>query len=129
MAMLEQPFPTLEGHRFVNLITYRKSGDAVPTPVWFAIHKGALYVFTGVNSGKVKRIRNNPHVQLQPCDHSGKPLGPATVARARLLSAEESVRGRVALNAKYGVQKAAYEIMLTFQGRASEIAYLEVVPT
>lgn len=27
------PFPTLEGHKNINLTTFRNSGEAVPTPV------------------------------------------------------------------------------------------------
>ncbi len=67
------PFDALGGERYVRLSTFRKSGAAVPTPVWFARLGENLYVVTGRNTGKVKRIRNNPDVTLAPSDFGGRP--------------------------------------------------------
>ena len=65
-AGLTHPFPMLEGHKNMNLTTFRKSGNEVPTPVWFVILEGKLYVRTEASSGKVKRIRNNGRVEPTP---------------------------------------------------------------
>ena len=46
------PFDMLEGQRYVRLTTFRRSGKAVPTTVWFALVKDRAYVFTGANSGR-----------------------------------------------------------------------------
>ena len=46
--------------------------EAVPTTVWFALVDGKAYVFTGANSGKAKRIHNNPRVTLTPSNFRGK---------------------------------------------------------
>jgi uncharacterized protein len=46
------------GHKFINLETFRKSGVGVRTPVWFAERDGQFFVYTLLNFGKVKRIRN-----------------------------------------------------------------------
>ncbi len=40
---------------FVLLTTYRRDGEAVPTPVWIADDGERLLVTTGAASGKVKR--------------------------------------------------------------------------
>ena len=59
-------FEYLEGHRYARLTTYRKSGEPVPIPVWFAVVRYAddrLYIFTDARSGKAKRIRNDPRVE------------------------------------------------------------------
>ena len=56
----------LEGHKNINLTTFRKSGNEVPTPVWFVVLEGKLYVRTEASSGKVKRIRNNGRVEPAP---------------------------------------------------------------
>jgi PPOX class probable F420-dependent enzyme len=69
------PFDALAGGRYVRLSTFRKSGAAVPTPVWFARLGENLYVVTGRNTGKVKRIRNNPGVAIAPSDFRGRPKG------------------------------------------------------
>ena len=45
--------------KYLNLVTYRKSGTAVSTPLWFIEDRGVLYVRTPAKSGKVKRLRNN----------------------------------------------------------------------
>ncbi len=42
----------MEGQRYMRLITFRRSGEGVPTTVWFARMEGKVYVFTGANSGK-----------------------------------------------------------------------------
>ena len=57
---------------FVSLTTFRKSGVRVSTPVWIAREGETLVVTTPSGSGKVKRLRNNPRVELQPCSRTGK---------------------------------------------------------
>ena len=42
---------------YFNLATFRKNGNAVATPVWFAPHGDTFYVFSAGDAGKVKRIR------------------------------------------------------------------------
>src|SRR5215210_6903940 len=54
----EPSFEALRKRKYVNLTTFRKSGEAVDTTVWFALVDGRVYVQTGRDSGKVKRIRN-----------------------------------------------------------------------
>lgn len=66
------PFAPLRGQRYVSLTTFRRSGEAVATPVWFALYNGRLYVTTPPDSGKMKRIRNNPEVLLVPSDAFGR---------------------------------------------------------
>lgn len=70
-----RPFETLEGHKYMRLTTFRKSGEAVPTTVWFVLFEGGIYVTTDPDSGKMKRIRNNSHVLLAPSTRLGKPRG------------------------------------------------------
>ena len=58
--------------RFISLTTFRKSGKRVSTPVWVAAEDGALVVTTPIGSGKVKRLRHNSTVEMQPCGRRGK---------------------------------------------------------
>ena len=62
----------LAEQRFVLLTTYRRSGEAVSTPVWVAREGDALVVLTPARSGKAKRLRRDPRVQVQPCGRFGK---------------------------------------------------------
>lgn len=57
---------------YVSVTTFRKTGAPVATAVWVARDGDALVVTTSVDSGKVKRIRNNPAVELRACDRMGK---------------------------------------------------------
>jgi len=36
----------LQNQKYISLTTYRKTGAAVRTPVWFAEENGKLYIFT-----------------------------------------------------------------------------------
>jgi len=98
-------FEVLEGHRYVRMITYRKSGAAVPTTVWFALADGGAYVFTALHSGKVKRIRDNPRVILTPSNFMGGPKVESNVeAEARRMEAVEEDFADRAIGEKYGWQ-------------------------
>jgi PPOX class probable F420-dependent enzyme len=83
--------------------TFRKDGTPVPTPVWVARDGDELLVWTQATAGKVKRIRNNPTVELTECDVRGRPRGEAVKGTARILDAEATDRGRSVLKKKYGV--------------------------
>ncbi|MGQ9927213.1 MAG: PPOX class F420-dependent oxidoreductase [Chloroflexaceae bacterium] len=119
-------FSVLHRHQYANLFTFRKSGDAVKTPVWFALRNGKAYVMTTMDSGKVKRIRNNGRVLIGPSDRGGRPLGPTVEARARLLGPEESAVAKEALDEKYGLMKAVFDFFGTLSGM--ERAWIEIEP-
>ena len=93
------------GQKYLNLETYRKNGEAVATPVWFAEDAGVLYIYSLANAGKVKRIRNNPRVRVMPCDVRGKPKGEWVEARARVLDDAGAERAHRLLDKKYGWMK------------------------
>ncbi len=117
----------LESQQYANLFTYRKSGEAVKTPVWFALRNGKAYVMTTANAGKVKRIRNGGRVEIGPADRAGKPLGPTVTASARVLDAAEIAVAKEALDKKYGLFKAVFDFFGTLSGAERE--YLEIAPT
>ena len=50
----------IHGQGYISLATFRKSGVAVYTPIWFAEENNKLYFMTNSKLGKCKRIRNNP---------------------------------------------------------------------
>jgi hypothetical protein len=104
--MADARFASLQGQKYINLETFRKNGQGVRTPVWFAgePEDGApekLYVYSTANSGKAKRIRNNPRVRVAPCDMRGKLLGEWIDARAEIVTGEEAEHGMKLLNKKY----------------------------
>jgi len=85
----------------MSLTSFRKTGVPVSTPVWFAEEDDRLYVMTRSDSGKYKRIHNNPRVRIAPCTIRGKVTGPEFAATARVLPPEEWPPARRALRRKY----------------------------
>ncbi len=118
-------FAALEGAEFMVLTTYRRSGDPMPTTVWFAQADGRLYVTTQIHAGKAKRIRGTPAVTVAPSDRVGNLSGPAAPGQARILGPEEAASAEAALRAKYGEQ---YTAMLTRLPGSSARIFIEVTP-
>ena len=117
----------LQGYRFLNLATFRKNGVPVVTTVLFALANGRIYVWTTKDSGKVKRIRNNPAVQIAPSTRLGRPLGQIADATARMLSATEQVEAQCLTDREFGWLKKVFGLIWRLQGR--EQVYLEITPT
>lgn len=104
--MADTRLATLQEHKYINLETFRKNGQAVRTPVWFAGEPPQglpekLYVYSTADSGKAKRIRNNNRVRVAPCDMRGKLLSEWIEARAEIVEGEEARHGMQLLNNKY----------------------------
>ena len=121
-------FEHLRGHKYCLLVTCKRSGEAVPTPVWFGLGDGKLYVRSEAAVAKVKRIRNDPHVRVAPCTVRGKPLGPPAEGKARVLEqGRDEEAAEAALRANYGLGRKLYE----GAGGALEAktVYLEIAPT
>lgn len=97
----------LTDEKYINLETYRKNGQGVRTPVWF-VESGSddsrkLYVRTSDDTGKYKRIRNNPSVQIAPCDIRGRVKGKWVKGEARIASEEVKLKAFKMLEKKYGI--------------------------
>ena len=65
----------LRDRRYLNVKTYRRNGEGGRTPLWFVEEDGVLYTETLSKTGKVKRLRREPYVQLVPPDRRGEPKG------------------------------------------------------
>lgn len=61
----------LGDEKFVSLTTFRKSGVGVPTTVWVGRDGDSLVVTTPSGSGKVKRVRGDERIELQPSSRRG----------------------------------------------------------
>lgn len=118
-------FAAFTGQKYLNLETFKKSGEGVKTPVWFAAEPSArldsndakLYLYTIGVSGKVKRVRNNPRVKIAPCDMRGRALGEWMEARAEIVTGEEAARGMNLLNKKYFPWKQLLGFFASFRHR------------
>ena len=98
-------FTPLQGEHYINLTTFRKNGEGVATPVWFVDLAGTIYLYTGAQVGKVKRIRHTTRVTLAPCTFRGAITGPTIVGTARLVTDAAEIRQAIkGLQKKYGWQ-------------------------
>ena len=116
-----------ENHKYALLVTFRKDGTAVPTPVWFALLGGHRFVAsTEERTAKVRRTRREPRARVFPCDPRGKPLGPGVEATAGILAAEEERElAEAALDRHYGRVRRIHNKLLIDEG---SMVYLEVTP-
>jgi uncharacterized protein len=97
---------TIAAEKYVSLVSRKKNGDTVATPVWIAALDGDTLGFTtDLTSGKVKRIRNFADVTLQPCNSKGvvKAGSSPVSALAEVLSGADVASVNAAIKAKYGL--------------------------
>jgi PPOX class probable F420-dependent enzyme len=90
------------GRRYIDLESYKKTGEPKVTPVQSLEHDGLLYLRTGPQTWKVKRIRRNPKVRVAPSDRGGKPVGAWVEGEAHVLEGEEQERMLKVFRKEYG---------------------------
>lgn len=100
----------LDDAEYLLLTTTKRDGTPVPTPVWFQGSNGRYVVVTGATSGKVKRIRNNPRVEVAVCDSRGNILPGAAIlaATARVLEGTDADTAADRVKKKYGIKWKAF---------------------
>lgn len=90
--------------KYINLETYRRNGQAVRTTVWFVMDAGTIYIRTDMNSGKVKRIKNNPNIRIIPSGAWGQLNGKWIDGKIKMASSLELEHANQLLEQKYGIQ-------------------------
>lgn len=117
----------LDRHRYISLVTFRRDGRAVATPVWFAVHEGKIYVFSEAKAGKVKRLRASPRLRIAPCDVRGRLKGDWIDGTGRRVEEPDTAKaGYDALGRKYGWQMRVTNLMSRLTGRIHKRALLEL---
>ena len=118
--------------KYLNLETFRKTGVGVRTPVWFAENPASpdgmttFYIYTLPDSGKAKRIRNNPKVRVAPCNMRGDLRGAWIDARARMCTGDEAAKGQSLLIQKYGLAKRIGDFFSRLRGRVQVVLAIEI---
>lgn len=120
--LVAEPLPDAE---YTLLVTFRRDGRGVPTPVWGARDGERLVFSTEDGSPKLRRLRNRPEVRVAPCDARGKPAGPPRAGVARVLAVDEEAAAERALDAKYGRKRRVYERVVP----SGPLVYVEVRPS
>jgi uncharacterized protein len=127
-------FPDLGKEQCIALTTFRKTGQAVTTPVWFAQSLGTIYVETHEDAGKLKRLRRSGRVMLAQCTYSGKVTGAMSKGNARILTEpQECTAASTALAKKYGFMRPLFHLvrnaqrMLQRKAKVDEV-YIAIEP-
>ncbi|OBB57150.1 hypothetical protein A5757_21240 [Mycobacterium sp. 852013-51886_SCH5428379] len=97
---------SLGAEKFLSLTTFKRSGEAVATPLWVIGEAGRLVFWTPAESWKVKRVRRDARVTVVPCSRGGKvaPGVQPVAGRAELVEdAAEVDRTQGLFRKKYGV--------------------------
>ena len=90
--------------KYINLETYRRNGQAVLTTVWFVMDAGTIYIRTDMNSGKIKRIKNNPNIRITPSGARGQLKGKWIEGKIKMAGSLELEHANQLLEQKYGIQ-------------------------
>ena len=102
----------IASEKYVAVTSHRKDGSTKSLPVWIAdLGDGTVGFTTASSSYKVKRIKRNPQVTLQPCDSKGNvTAGSAVVSgTAEAHDGAEFERVKAVVKAKYGLQYTGIE--------------------
>jgi len=102
--------------KHINLETYRKSGEAVKTPVWFVIYNDIIHVITRESTGKVKRLKNNPVVKTVPCSFNGNPDGEWVSGSVKMLQGDDAKKIIKLRKKKYGFKALLSGIVTKSKG-------------
>ena len=65
---------------------------------------GTIYIRTDMNSGKVKRIKNNPNIRVTPSGARGQLKGKWIGGQMKMADSLESEHANQLLEQKYGLQ-------------------------
>ena len=96
----------LSDEKYIRVTTFKKDGTEVSTPTWVvALEDGKVGFYTSSTSGKVKRLRNDPNVVVQPSDGRGraKPDTPQLKGTAVVVTGSERDTIYEKVVAKYGL--------------------------
>jgi uncharacterized protein len=99
-----------QNKEYIRLETVKRNGQLVPTPVWFVVDEGRLFVRSYANSGKVKRMCNNPHVRVTPSDAVGKSRGVTIDGTAVRANVDMEIKISQQLYRKYGLMKMSFDL-------------------
>lgn len=92
----------IKSEKYISLETYRKNGEPVRTPVWFVINDDFVYIVTRSQTGKVKRLQNNPKVKFAVCTIKGKVTGEWISGTVKILDESQTKNTIKMRDKKYG---------------------------
>ena len=116
MIIMSIDYNQFNNSKYINLETYRKNGIAVKTPVWFMMKDKTFFVVTRLNTGKIKRLRNNTSVRITPCDFRGNVNGKWENGIAEFTTPSEFPKILKLRDEKYGILSKIVSIFTMGKG-------------
>jgi PPOX class probable F420-dependent enzyme len=118
----------LHAARYISLVTIRRSGIEVRTPVWFASSgENQLYSFSAKSAGKVKRLKHTKEVKIATCDARGGHCGDWFDASAEIITdPKESREAYGLLQRKYGLQMAVTNFFSRLTGKINNRVVIRI---
>lgn len=105
----------LSDEKYLSFTTFTSDGTPKPTPIWIAdLGDNTMGFTTYEDSWKIRRLKNNPNVMLQPCDMKGEIEEGTTAVEATATYVTggpefEKVRGLI--EKKYGFAVKVIKLM------------------
>jgi uncharacterized protein len=118
----------LANARFIDLVTFRKTGARVGTPVLFAVDGDHVLVRTAHDAGKLKRIRLDSNVEIAPSDWRGRRLGRGLPAQARILGPDAVASTLGLLHARYPITGPVFSAMRRLRRKGNVIVDITLDP-
>ncbi len=111
--------PEIDNAKYVSFVSFRKSGQAVATPVWIAPFEDGYGFTIESTSGKAKRLAHTSRATIQACSFKGVITPGATVynCEASLVMHKRAEEVRDAIARKYGLTYKVFSISLWFKDR------------
>lgn len=106
---------------FIQLTTFRRTGEGVPTPVWVVPDGDGLAVSTPGGTGKLKRLAHTSRVTVAECSRRGTVAdGVTPVDAVATVTSDPDEADRVGrlLADKYGVQFKLFMLVERFVVRS-----------
>lgn len=126
---MPDPVESLRGENYVNLETFKRNGDGVKTPVWFAHEGDALVFMTNGTSWKCKRLRRNSACKFAACGVAGGIKGPWFDGECVTIDdREQQTSAHRILKKKYGIQWKGLELAAGISGKKKDWAYYRITP-
>ena len=111
--------PEIDNAKYVSFVSFRKSGEAVATPVWIAPFEDGYGFTIESTSGKAKRLAHTSRATIQACSYNGTITPGASIynCEASLVMYERAEEVRDAIAHKYGLTYKVFSISLWFKDR------------
>ena len=111
--------PEIDNAKYVSFVSFRKSGEAVATPVWITPFEDGYGFTIESTSGKAKRLAHTSRATIQACSYNGTITPGASIynCEASLVMHERAEEVRDAIAHKYGLTYKVFSISLWFKDR------------